>query len=57
MGEKKYWSNMWEGTLGFLKTMHNGKVPDKFYDLITDKPKVLTVTPVRFDSTPMTQAL
>ncbi len=38
-----YWQNMWDGTMGFLKTLHRGSVPDTFYALAEETPKAMTL--------------
>jgi hypothetical protein len=38
----EYWRNMKEGTVGFLKTLHKGEIPERFYELAGQHPKAVT---------------
>lgn len=38
-----YWRNMWDGTRGFLKTLHQGQIPESFYNLAGEEPKSMTL--------------
>lgn len=38
-----YWQNMWEGTMGLLKTLHQGSIPESFYLLAGETPKAMTM--------------
>ena len=38
----EYWRNMWEGTLGLLRTLHKGRIPEEFYELAAKHPKAVT---------------
>lgn len=40
MGEQ-YWQSMWEGTIGFLRTIHGGRVPSEFFNSLPQNPKVM----------------